>query len=116
MVTPKATSDEIRTQSPPPPADGDGDSLDLAQLADELQKENEAYQRQIQSLEADDPKAELVRLNMHLDQLNGRLQGEITTRNEAQKMVKHYAGLLERIRKALKVESNREILNALEAR
>lgn len=94
-VTPELTSDEIRTESQPP-ADGDGDSLDLAQLADELQKENEAYQRQIQSLEADDPKAELVRLNMHLDQLNGRLQGEITTRNEAQKMVKHYAGLLER--------------------
>lgn len=115
-VTPELTSDEIRTQSPTPPVDGDGDRLDLAQLADELQKENEAYQRQIQSLEADDPKAELVRLNVHLDQLNGRLQGEITTRNEAQKMVKHYAGLLERIRKALKVESNREILAALEAR
>lgn len=114
-VTPELTSDEIRTESQSPAA-GDDDGLDLAQMADELQKENEAYQRQIQSLEADDPRAELVRLNMHLDQLNGRLQGEITTRNEAQKMVKHYAGLLERIRKALKVESNREILAALEAR
>jgi hypothetical protein len=115
QAAPQLTADEIRTRSPAP-ADGGDDGVDLAQLADELQKENETYQRQIQSLAADDPKAELVRLNLHLDQLNGRLQGEITTRNEAQKMAKHYAGLLERIRKVLKVESNREILAALEAR
>lgn len=89
------------------------DVPDMTQLADDLQKENEAYQRQIKSLEADDANAELVRLNTHLDQLNGRLQGEITTRNEAQKMVKHYADLLAKIRKALNVENNRDILAAL---
>jgi len=88
----------------------------MAQLASELQRENEAFQRQIASLEADDPKAELARLNQHLDQLNGRLQGEVTTRNEAQRMVKSYASLLEKIRKALNVESNRDILAALGAR
>lgn len=113
--SPAVTPDEIRTKSQPPAGDGD-DVPDLAQMADELQKENEAYQRQILSLEADDPKVELVRLNQHLDQLNGRLQGEINTRNEAQKMVKHYAAILEKIRKALNVENNRDILAALGAR
>jgi ParB-like chromosome segregation protein Spo0J len=95
-------------------ADPDDGAADLVRLAEELQKENEAYQRQIKSLEADDKNAELVRLNTYADQLNGRLQGEITTRNEAQKMVKHYAGLLAKICKALNVESNKDILSALE--
>ncbi|WP_193315616.1 hypothetical protein [Janthinobacterium aquaticum] len=115
--SPESTSNEIRTQSAPTAqASMQDEAPDLAQLADELQKENEAYQRQILSLEADDPKVELVRLNQHLDQLNGRLQGEINTRNEAQKMVKRYAAILEKIRKALNVENNRDILAALGAR
>jgi ParB-like chromosome segregation protein Spo0J len=92
----------------------DVDAPDLVRLADELLKENEAYQRQIKSLEADDKNAELVRLNTYADQLNGRLQGEIATSNEAQKMAKRYAGLLTKICKALNVESYREILSALE--
>lgn len=115
----KAAAPQLSQRPVAPPVstnDASDEAPDLVQLADELMKENEAFQRQIQSLEADDPKAELVRLNVHLDQLNGRLQGEITTRNEAQKMVKHYAGLLDRIRKALKVENNRDILAVLEAR
>lgn len=89
------------------------DIPDMAQLAGELQSENEAMQRQIKSMEADNTNAELVRLNTQLDQLNGRLQGEITTRNEAQKMVKFYADLLAKIRKALNVESNKDILAAI---
>ncbi|MGK5028482.1 hypothetical protein [Janthinobacterium sp. MDT1-19] len=114
---PETPSSEIRSKAvPAAQSDTQDETPDLAQLADELQKENEAYQRQILSLEADDPKVELVRLNQHLDQLNGRLQGEINTRNEAQKMVKHYATILEKIRKALNVESNRDILSALGAR
>jgi hypothetical protein len=92
----------------------DDDAADLVRMAEELQRENEAYQRQIKSLEGDDKNAELVRLNTYADQLNGRLQGEITTRNEAQKMVKHYADLLAKIRKALNVEGNKDILSALE--
>lgn len=94
-------------------AESDDDAPDMAQLAGELQAENEAMQRQIKSLESDDTNAELVRLNTHLDQLNGRLQGEITTRNEAQKMVKFYADLLAKIRKALNVENNKDILAAI---
>ena len=87
------------------------DSTDLAQLASDLQ--NEAYQRQIASIESDDLAAEVVRLNTQLDQLNGRLQGEITTRNEAQKQAKYYADLLWKIRKVLNVETNKEILTKL---
>lgn len=89
------------------------DEIDLAQLASELQKENEAYQRKIASIESDDLAAEVVRLNTQLDQLNGRLQGEITTRNEAQKQAKYYADLLGKIRKILNVETNKEILTKL---
>lgn len=90
------------------------DDPDMAQLADDLQKENEAYQRQIKSLVTDDATAEVVRLNNHLDQLNGRLQGEITTRNEAQKMVKFYADLLAKIRSILGADSNKDIFKKLE--
>ncbi|MDB4873347.1 MAG: hypothetical protein JWL97_4351 [Gemmatimonadales bacterium] len=100
--------------APPGQIVHDDDAADMVRMAEELQRENEAYQRQIKSLEVDDKNAELVRLNTYADQLNGRLQGEITTRNEAQKMVKHYADLLAKIRKALNVESNRDILSALE--
>lgn len=115
-VRPVASAPAASSKQPAQPAQADDDAPDMAQLAAELQRENEAYQRQMASLEADDPKAELVRLNQHLDQLNGRLQGEITTRNEATTMVKGYASLLEKIRKALNVESNRDILSALGAR
>lgn len=95
------------------PQEEDDDSTDLAQLASDLQRENEAYQRQIASIESNDLAAEVVRLNTQLDQLNGRLQGEITTRNEAQKQAKYYADLLGKIRKVLNVETNKEILTKL---
>lgn len=102
----------IKETRPQVEQEGD-DSTDLAQLASDLQKENEAYQRQIASIESDDVAAEVVRLNTQLDQLNGRLQGEITTRNEAQKQAKYYADLLCKIRKVLNVETNKEILTKL---
>ena len=101
--------------SDPDDATDEDDAPDLSQLAGELQKENEAYQRQILSLEADDPKAELVRLNQQLDQLYGAHAGTKVTLNDAQSLVEKYAALLKRIRKALNVESNREILAALAA-
>ena len=50
---------------------------------------------------------------MHLDQLNGRLQGEITAHNAAKKQAQYYSDLLAKIRKALQVENNTDILKAI---
>lgn len=88
----------------------------LVQIAEELQAENEALQRENKSLKTDDKDAELSRLNLLCDQLDGHRKGETNTKNEAQKQAKYYGDLLAKIRKVLNVDSNSKILAALEAR
>ena len=93
----------------------DDDAPDLHELIDEIQKENELLLRENESLKSDDLGKEVARLTRALDQLNGRLQGEITTCNEAKKQAKFYGDILAKIRKKLGVNSNSEILSALGA-
>ncbi len=75
---------------------------------------NALLQTRIDALTKDDLAAELDVQLLKYDQLNGRLQQEITTCNEARKQAKYQAELLSKIRKALNVDKNSEILGRLQ--
>lgn len=78
------------------------------------EKQEKAYKKTIEIYESEDKKcAELLRLNTYIDALNGRLNGITIGKNEAEKMCKRHDELLAKIRKALKVASNKEILPAI---
>lgn len=88
---------------------------DLHDLLDDAQKDNEKLLKELSELKKDNLADEVIRLNRVIDQLNGRLQGEITTSNEAKKQAKMQGDILAKIRKKLNVNTNQEILKALGA-
>ena len=121
-VSAKKAADKAKGKTTPPPkpiyskpeqSKLGHDDVDMAQLAGELQSENEAYQRKITSLEKGDQAAEIIRLNTYIDQLGGRIFGLTNEKNDAVKMAQRYSDLLGKIRKAMGVEKNSEILGAL---
>jgi hypothetical protein len=69
----------------------------------------------VESLKKTDLGAEIENWSLKFDQLEGRLNQEITTRSTAEKQAKYGTNLLEKIRKALHVSKNGEILPAIEA-
>lgn len=85
-------------------------------LADELERADKQIREQqelIASLQKEDLAKEVAKWKLKYDQLNGRVQQMATTTAEAQKMAQYQADLLAKIRKALKVEKNSEILATL---
>lgn len=87
--------------------------------ADELERADariRELEAMVDLLSADDKVAALKAERLRSDQLNGRLQQEMTARAEAVKQAKYYSGILKRVRKALGVEKDSEIPAALEAR
>lgn len=88
---------------------------DLHDLLDDAQKDNEKLLKELSELKKDNLADEVIRLNRLIDQLNGRLQGEITTCNEAKKQAKIQGDILAKIRKKLNVNTNQEILKVLGA-
>lgn len=87
---------------------------DLHELLDDVQKDNEKLLKELSELKKDNLADEVIRLNRIIDQINGRLQGEITTSNEAKKQAKIQGDILAKIRKKLNVNTNQEILKALD--
>jgi hypothetical protein len=121
-ISAEKAADKAKGKTTPPPkqlytkpeqSESAHDDADMAQLAGELQSENEAYQRKITSLEKDDLAAEIIRLNTYIDQLGGRIFGLTNEKNDATKMAQRHSDLLGKIRKALGVDKNSEILGAL---
>ncbi len=84
----------------------------LADLEREV-AENRALQERIDALTKDDIAAELDKRIKLYHQLDGRLQQEITTRNEAQREATRKGKVLAAIRKFLGVERDSEILPKL---
>ncbi len=85
-------------------------------LADELERADKQIREQqelIESLKKDDLAKEVAKWKKQFDQLNGRVQQFATTTAEAKKTAQYQADLLAKIRKALKVNKNSEILPAL---
>lgn len=89
---------------------------DFEQMYHDAEHDNSIYVSQIKSLNTSDKDAEIIRLSLLCDQLDGHRRGETNTKNEAQKQAKYYGDLLAKIRKVLNVDSNSKILATLEAR
>lgn len=88
---------------------------DLAQDYEREVTENAQLRQRIESLTADDQAAELDRANLRIAHLDLHVRSVQTTLHEAEKMVKYRGALLERIRKALGVERDRDIVTAITA-
>lgn len=106
---------EIKTEKQVEPEFDVEQEPDLHDLLDDAQKDNEKLLKELSELKKDNLADEVIRLNRVIDQLNGRLQGEITTSNEAKKQAKIQGDILAKIRKKLNVNTNQEILKALGA-
>jgi hypothetical protein len=79
------------------------------------EKEVERLEELLAMLKTSDVAKELTALSGKYGQLEGRLRQEMTTRSEAEKEARYAKGELARIRKALHVERDRDILPAIEA-
>lgn len=93
------------------PDDNDGPDL-LAEL-EHAHAEIQRQQQLIDSLSKDDLAREIADWQERYSRLEGRLNAEITTANEAKKDAQRYANLLTKIRKRLGVEKNSQILERL---
>lgn len=99
---------------PAPLGQGD-DGYDFAKEFEFASAEVARLNSVVESLSKSDAGREIVSLNARYAALNGRLQQEITTCNEARRTAKYQTGLLQKIRTALAVEANSDILPAIEA-
>lgn len=80
------------------------------------ESENEELRARVALLEQDDAKRALSEMSEKYARLEGRLQQALTTQGEAEKQAKYYGALLEKVRQALGVQSNRDILAAIRAK
>lgn len=99
-----------KTQKKEKPEPEDSNLVDELQRAD---KEIRSLQAVVESLKKDDLAKEVAKWHQKYDQLEGRLAQAVTTKNEAEKQAKYATGLLTQIRKALKVDKNAQILEAI---
>lgn len=82
---------------------------------EEANKEIARLEDLVATLQADDTARELVQLSTRYRQLEGALQQARSTGYEAQRQAKYSGDLLAKIRKALGVEKNSQILPSIEA-
>jgi len=109
--TKPAKKDKPTPKPKPEPAEDFGDSM-----AKELEANDKTIRDQqelIESLNKSDLGAEVEKWKLKFDKLEGRLRQAVTTKNEAEKQAAYGTGLLAKIRKALRVEKNSEILEAI---
>jgi ParB-like chromosome segregation protein Spo0J len=94
----------------PTKEDSDAELLKELEAADQTIR---SQQELITSLQDSDAAKEITQWALKWDQLNGRLQQELTTCAEVRKQASYQSDLLAKIRKALKVETNSKILEAI---
>jgi len=106
---------KLRAAKTPAPVDPEAEehAPDLADELERADKQIRAQQELIDSLKKADLGKEVAKWKEKFDKLNGRVQQLATTCAEAQKTAQYQSDLLAKIRKALKVEKNSEILPAL---
>lgn len=116
VSTTKPAAKTEAPEPPPKPEDINPDNPDFKEevdLVDELEhaaKEIDKLNQRITSLTKTDAAKELDAQLLKYDQLEGRLQQEITTGNEARKQAKYQTVLLNEIRKVLNVQKNNLIV------
>lgn len=97
-----------------PPAEPD-DAPDVGAELQRAHAEIDQLNGVIDSLNRTDESREITSLHAKFAQLNGRLQQEMTTGGEAKKQAERYGTLLKKIRIALGIDQNADILPAIEA-
>lgn len=100
-----------RERAPEPPAQ-DGEQDPLAMLED-AQRTIEALNAEIRSLTATDTGREIARLNARAAGLEARLSREMEDRKKAFDRAEQQDAFLRKVRKALGVESNKDVLEAI---
>lgn len=88
---------------------GDSAAKELEHADQEIRK----LQALVESLQSSDLGKEVAAWHLKFDKLDGRLQQCMTTKNEAERQARYSTGLLEKIRKTLRVEKNSLILEAI---
>jgi hypothetical protein len=109
--TKPAPKEKSAPKSKPEPVEDLGDTM-----VKELEANDKTIRDQqelIESLNKSDLGAEVEKWKLKFDKLEGRLQQCVTTKNEAERQAKYSTGLLAKIRKALRIEKNSEILEAI---
>lgn len=114
----EAAAKKRREPEPEPTEDEPEDEYAPDPVAewDRAAKRVEELEELVESLQTTDLHREIRAWSAKYAQLNGRLMQAVTEANEAKRQAKYQGNLLARIRKTLGVESNREILPALERR
>ncbi len=100
-----------RRPTDPDPVPDPGQDL-LVEYEHEV-RENKRLRELVDQLSKGKAEQELAKLSDKYGRLEGRLQQEMTTRAEAEKDAKYAKGQLAKIRKALGVVADREILDAI---
>lgn len=93
----------------------DDNAPDLVKELERADKEIRSLQALVESLQAPDLAKQLTKLHLKYEQLEARLLQCNTTRAEAEKQARYQSGLLAKIRTALKVKKDSDILAALKA-
>lgn len=102
---------------PPPEAedyDPEDDAPDPQAEWERAERENERLRELVEQLESSDKDTEIRKLSARASGLEGRLQQCIATQNEAKRTAKYAQGMLRKIREALGVERDREIMGAIQ--
>jgi len=95
------------------PKQDDGRVKELLAQSDEDAKRIAALEAVVKSLKQSDKDAEIEKLHKKYAQLEGRLQQCMTTQNEAKKDATYAKGMLAKVRAALKVKKDSDILEAI---
>jgi hypothetical protein len=117
--TAKAIREVVAERAAPSPngahPEPEDDSPDPVAEWERAEKEVERLEELLAMLKTTDVAKDLTALSGKYGQLEGRLRQEMTTRSEAEKEARYAKGELAKIRKALHVERDRDILPAIEA-
>lgn len=109
----KASGKSRKPAPPPEPEPPDEDQPDIAKEFEVLSNENDKLQSLVTSLSKTDLAQEVVTWKGKFEAVCGRVNQLLTTQKELEKTANHQAGLLKKIRSALGVEKNSEIMGAI---
>lgn len=111
LAEPKQTAKPKKKDDAAPK--GEEFAPDLVAELERADKEIRSLQGLVESLKTSDLALEVSKWYLKFDQLDGRLRQCMTTAAESAKQAKYQGALLTKIRKALRVEKNSQILPAI---
>lgn len=107
--------DQAKAMKAKPDPEADEHAPDLVKELERADKEIRSLQALVETLQSSDLAKQLTKAHLKYEQLEARLLQCNTTRAEAEKQARYQSGLLAKIRTALKVKKDSDILAALKA-